>query len=131
MENDDGLNEWWVLRFYVAGQDQKCRTALANLRSACENHLEGRYSIEVIDLVEQPRLAQGDQIVAVPTVVPNLPPSIRKIVGDLSDTERTLVGLQLRPARAPAEQRTGITSRKCSEQDDLDSQGQWLDEGGR
>jgi circadian clock protein KaiB len=71
--------------------------AFANLRRLCEEHLEGRYTIEVIDLLEQPQLARGDQIVAIPTLVRKLPEPVRKIVGDLSNTEKTLVGLQLRP----------------------------------
>ncbi|MHB0960052.1 MAG: circadian clock KaiB family protein [Pirellulaceae bacterium] len=99
MENSAGADRRWVLRLYVAGQNHKCRTALANLRSICENHLDGHYSIEVIDLIENPKLAQEDEIIAVPTLVRKLPPSIQKLVGDLSDTERTLVGLQLRAAK--------------------------------
>jgi circadian clock protein KaiB len=131
MDNYHGADGHWVLRLYVVGQDQKCRTALANLKGVCEKHLAGHYSIEVIDLIEQPRLAQEDQIVAVPTVVRKLPPSIRKVVGDLSDMERTLVGLQLRPALPPVEQRPAITFPGQSKQDDLGSQEKWLDEGGR
>ena len=93
-ENDP---DTWELRLYVAGQSAKSITAFANLKRICEEHLRGRYSIEVIDLIEQPQLARGEQIVAIPTLVRKLPEPIRKIVGDLSDTERTLVGLQLRP----------------------------------
>lgn len=88
----------WVLRLYVAGQSPKSMTAFANLKRICEEHLQGRYTIEVIDLVQQPQLAAGDQIVAIPTLVRRLPEPLCKIVGDLSNTERTLVGLQLRPA---------------------------------
>jgi len=91
--------ETWELRLYVAGQSPKSLTAFANLKKLCEEHLPGRYTIEVIDLMEQPQLAAGDQIVAIPTLVRKLPEPLRKIVGDLSNTERTLVGLQLRPAR--------------------------------
>jgi circadian clock protein KaiB len=98
MDNHDGGDGHWVLRLYVAGQDHKCRTALANLKELCESHVDGHYAIEVIDLLENPQLAKDDEIIAVPTLVRKLPASIRKIVGDLSDTERTLVGLQLRPA---------------------------------
>ena len=86
------------LRLYVAGQTPKSLTAFANLKRLCEEHLAGEFEIEVIDLLENPRLAKDDQIVAIPTLVRKLPPPIRKIIGDLSDTERTLVGLQLRPA---------------------------------
>jgi circadian clock protein KaiB len=91
-------DESWALRLYVAGQAPKSRAAFQNLQKICEEHLAGRYSIEVIDLLEQPQLAAGDQIVAVPTLVRKLPEPLRRIVGDLSDTERALVGLQLRPA---------------------------------
>lgn len=87
----------WQLRLYVAGRTPKSVTALANLKRICEEHLQGRYSIEVVDLLKNPQLARGDQIVAIPTLVRNLPPPIRKIVGDLSNVDRTLVGLQLRP----------------------------------
>ncbi|HUK70229.1 MAG TPA: circadian clock KaiB family protein [Streptosporangiaceae bacterium] len=87
----------WDLRLYVTGRSPKCLRAIENLRRACEEHLAGRYRIEVVDLLENPRLAADDQILAVPTVVRRLPPPIRKIVGDLSDTDRLLVGLRLRP----------------------------------
>jgi circadian clock protein KaiB len=87
----------WELRLYVAGQSSKSMAAFANLKKICEEHLPGRYSIEVIDLLESPQLAKGDEIVAIPTLVRRLPEPIRKIVGDLSNTEKTLVGLQLRP----------------------------------
>ncbi|HSD53840.1 MAG TPA: circadian clock KaiB family protein [Burkholderiales bacterium] len=90
----------WELRLYVAGQTTKSVTAFANLKRICEEHLAGKYTIEVIDLLVQPQLAQGDQIIAIPTLVRKLPEPIRKIVGDLSNTERTLVGLQLRPRSA-------------------------------
>lgn len=85
------------LRLYVAGQTAKSLAAFANLKRLCEEHLAGMYEIEVVDLIENPRLAQGDQILALPTLVRRLPPPIRKIIGDLSDTERVLVGLDLRP----------------------------------
>lgn len=88
----------WRLRLYVAGQTPKSLTAFANLKQICEEHLKGRYSIEVIDLLEQPQLSRGDQILALPTLVRKLPQPVRKIIGDLSDTERVLVGLDLRPA---------------------------------
>ena len=88
----------WQLRLYVAGQTPKSLTAFANLKKICESHLKGRYHIEVIDLVEQPQLSRGDQILAIPTLVRKLPVPVRKIIGDLSDTERVLVGLDLRPA---------------------------------
>ncbi len=89
--------DYWELRLYVAGQTAKSLAAFANLKKLCEEHLAGKYQIEVIDLVENPQLAQGDQIVAIPTLVRKLPEPIRKIIGDLSNTERVLVGLQLRP----------------------------------
>jgi circadian clock protein KaiB len=88
----------WQLRLYIAGQTPKSITAFANLKKICETHLPGKYSIEVVDLLANPQLAAGDQIVAIPTLVRKLPEPLRKIVGDLSNTERTLVGLQLRPA---------------------------------
>jgi circadian clock protein KaiB len=92
--------ETWELRLYVAGRSPKSVTAFENLKKLCEEHLSGRYQIEVIDLVKNPQLAAGDQIIAIPTLVRRLPEPLRKIVGDLSNTERTLVGLQLRPARS-------------------------------
>lgn len=92
-------DEKWELRLYTAGQTPKSLTAFANLKRLCEEHLKGRYSIEVIDLTRNPQLAAGDQIVAIPTLVRRLPEPLRRIVGDLRDTERTLVGLQLRPAK--------------------------------
>ena len=88
--------EKWNLRLYTAGQSPKSLAALANLKRVCEEHLSGRYSIEVVDLMKNPRLAKDDQIVAIPTLVRKLPEPLRRIVGDLSDTERTLVGLQLK-----------------------------------
>jgi circadian clock protein KaiB len=89
----------WQLRLYVAGQTPKSLAAFANLKRICEEHLAGEFEIEVIDLIENPRLAKDDQIVAIPTLVRKLPQPIRKIIGDLSDTERTLVGLQLRSSK--------------------------------
>ncbi len=89
--------EFWDLRLYVAGQTPKSQAAFANLKKVCEEHLSGKCRIEVIDLVRNPRLAQGDQILAVPTLVRKLPEPIRKIIGDLSNTERVLVGLDIRP----------------------------------
>lgn len=90
--------EIWELRLYVAGQTPKSLTAFANLKRICEEHLKGCYKIEIIDLLENPLLAKGDQILAIPTLVRKLPEPIRKIIGDLSNTERVLVGLNLRPA---------------------------------
>jgi circadian clock protein KaiB len=87
----------WELRLYVAGQTPRSVAAFANLKKICETHLQGRYNIEVVDLVKHPQLAAGDQILAIPTLVRKLPQPLRKIVGDLRDTERALVGLQLRP----------------------------------
>ena len=87
----------WTLRLYVAGQTPRSLAALTNLKRLCEEHLTGRYAIEVVDLVEKPQLARGDQILAIPTLVRKLPGPIRKIIGDLSNTERVLIGLDLRP----------------------------------
>jgi circadian clock protein KaiB len=86
----------WELRLYIAGKTPKSVAALDNLKKLCEEYMSGRYKVEVIDLLQQPQLAAGDQIVAIPTLVRKLPEPLRKIVGDLSNTERTLVGLQLR-----------------------------------
>jgi circadian clock protein KaiB len=86
----------WQLRLYVAGQTVKSITALAHLRRICETHLAGRYQIEVIDLIENPKLAANDQILAVPTLVRKLPSPLKKIIGDLSNEERVLVGLDLK-----------------------------------
>ncbi len=88
----------WKLQLYVAGQTPKSMTAFANLKRLCEDHLKGRYTIEVIDLVKTPRLARDHQILAIPTLVRQLPEPLRKIIGDLSNTERVLVGLNLIPA---------------------------------
>jgi len=96
-QDPDGTDTW-NLRLYVAGQTPKSVAAFANLRRICEEHLAGKYNIEIIDLLENPTLARGDQILAVPTLVRKLPTPIRKIIGDLSNTERVLVGLDLRPA---------------------------------
>jgi circadian clock protein KaiB len=87
----------WELRLYVAGQTPKSLQAFANLKNICEEHLAGRYRIEVVDLLKNPQLAKGDQILALPTLVRKLPHPVRKIIGDLSNTERVLVGLDLRP----------------------------------
>lgn len=88
---------FWDLRLYVAGQTPKCIAAFSNLKRLCEEHLEGQYRIEVIDLLQNPQLAEGDQILAIPTLVRKLPAPLRKIIGDLSNEERVLVGLDLRP----------------------------------
>ena len=89
----------WVLRLYIAGQTPKSLAAVSNLNRICEEHLEDKFQIEVVDLLEKPQLAEGDQIIAIPTLVRKLPLPIRKIIGDLSDTEKTLVGLQLKPRK--------------------------------
>jgi len=93
---DDG--EGQVLRLYIAGQTPRSIAAFANLKRICEEHLAGRYRIEVIDLVQNPQLAAGDQILAVPTLVRRLPEPVRKIIGDLSNADRVLVGLDIRPS---------------------------------
>ena len=94
-EADPGV---WELRLYVAGKTPRSIAAFANLKQICHDHLEGRYRIEVIDLLLEPQLARGDQIFAIPTLVRRLPEPVRKIIGDLSNTDRVLVGLNLRPA---------------------------------
>ena len=86
----------WHLRLYVAGRTARAIAALSNLKRICEEHLRGRYEIEIVDLLENPKLAAGDQILALPTLVRHLPPPLKKIIGDLSNEERVLVGLDLR-----------------------------------
>lgn len=91
--------EIWTLRLYVAGQTSKSLTAYTNLTRICEEHLAGKYRIEVVDLLKSPQLAKGDQIIAIPTLVRHLPAPMKKIIGDLANTERVLVGLDLRPVK--------------------------------
>jgi circadian clock protein KaiB len=98
-ENDDPMSddrEHYHLRLYVAGQTSKSLAALSNLKRVCEEHLAGRYEIEVIDLIRNPRLAAGDQILAIPTLVRKLPAPLKRIIGDLSNTDKVLVGLDVR-----------------------------------
>jgi circadian clock protein KaiB len=95
-EAGGGPDETYELRLYVAGQTARSLAAFANLKNLCEEHLKGQYRIEVVDLLRNPQLAKGDQILAVPTLVRKLPPPVKKIIGDLSNTERVLVGLNLR-----------------------------------
>ncbi len=90
----------YELKLYVAGQTPRSLEAFSNLKKICEEYLKGRYTIEVIDLLENPRLAKGDQILAIPTLVRKLPEPVRKIIGNLADTERVLVGLDLRPRKS-------------------------------
>lgn len=100
LPDDEGTaqdEKQWELRLYVAGQTPNSLKAFENLKKICEEHLAGQYRIEVIDLIENPTLARGDQILAVPTLVRKLPEPVKKIIGDLSNTERVLVGLDLRP----------------------------------
>jgi circadian clock protein KaiB len=100
IESDTMLDQdTYILRLYVSGQTKKSLAAFANLMKICEEHLSGKYSIEVIDLLENPQLAKGDKILAVPTLVRKLPEPIKKIIGDLSNTERVLVGLDLFPGK--------------------------------
>ena len=99
MSHAEQPTDKWELRLYTAGQTPKSLAALSNLKKLCDEHLSGRYSIEIVDLLQNPRLAKDDQIVAIPTLVRKLPAPMRKIIGDLSDTERALVGLQLRPRK--------------------------------
>jgi circadian clock protein KaiB len=94
--NGTRRGDQWILRLYVAGQSARSAAALRNLERICERHLAGRYRIELIDLLKQPLLARGDQIVALPTLVRHLPPPVKKIIGDLSNEDRVLVGLDLR-----------------------------------
>jgi circadian clock protein KaiB len=95
-EKAQSEQDTWELRLYVAGQTPKSMTAFANLKKLCEEHLDGKYRIEVVDLMKNPQLAKGDQIIAIPTLVRKLPQPLKKIIGDLSNTERVLVGLDLR-----------------------------------
>lgn len=95
---EEAPGEQWLLRLYVAGQTPRCVKAFANLKKICEEHLAAEYQIEVIDLLLNPTLARGDQILAIPTLVRKLPVPIKKIIGDLSNTERVLVGLDVRQA---------------------------------
>ena len=90
----------WNLRLYVAGQTSKSISAIANLRRICEQHMDGRYTIDVIDLMQKPQLARHDQIVAIPTLIRKVPEPMKRIIGDLSATERVLIGLDLVPAKA-------------------------------
>jgi circadian clock protein KaiB len=98
-EPAEAQSDVFLLRLYVAGQTPKSMTAFVNLKNICEEHLAGRYQIQVIDLLENPRLADGDQILAIPTLVRQLPEPVRKIIGDLSNTERVLIGLDLLPRK--------------------------------
>ena len=91
----------WELRLYVAGNTPNSIAAFSNLKQICESHMGGKYRIEIIDLLQNPQLASGDQIIAIPTLVRRLPTPIKKIIGDLSNTERVLIGLDLKPARSP------------------------------
>lgn len=95
-EEPAGEGERWCLRLYVAGRSPKCIAAFENLKRFCDEHMAGRYEIEVIDLVENPRLAKDDQIIAIPTLVRKLPEPLRKVIGDLSNTERMLVGFDIK-----------------------------------
>ena len=98
-EPAQAASDTFLLRLYVAGQTPKSMAAFVNLKKICEEHLAGRYKIQVIDLLENPRLADGDQILAIPTLVRQLPEPVRKIIGDLSNTERVLIGLDLLPRK--------------------------------
>jgi len=91
------LNKKYVLRLYIAGVTPKSTRAIMNIKKICEEHLKGRYELEVIDIYQQPTLAKGEQIIAAPTLLKKLPLPLRKFIGDMSDTERILVGLDLRP----------------------------------
>jgi circadian clock protein KaiB len=95
---DSGLHAHWHLRLYVAGQSPKSLTAFANLKRVCDEYLEARYEIEIVDLLENPDLAAEDEIIAIPTLVRRVPSPSRKLIGDLSDLDRVLAGLELAPA---------------------------------
>ena len=99
--------DFWELRLYVAGKAARSVAALENLKRLCDEHLPGKYNIEVVDLLAHPQLARGDQIIAIPTLVRKLPEPIRKVIGDLSNTERTLLGLQLRSVKDQTESSHG------------------------
>jgi circadian clock protein KaiB len=99
-DNEEPTTGEYNLRLYVAGQTPKSLAAVANLKNLCETHLAGRYTIDVVDLLVTPQLAAGDQIVALPTLVRRLPPPLKRVIGDLSNTERVLVGLDIRPKLA-------------------------------
>lgn len=90
------IKDFWNLRLYIAGETSRSMAALANLQKICDEHLAGKYHVEVVDLLKNPHLAEGDQILAVPTLVRRLPPPLKKIIGDLSNSQRVLVGLDLR-----------------------------------
>ena len=94
-----GPRDFWELRLYIAGLSPNSVAAIANLKKICEDQLKGKYRIEVVDLLEKPQLAKGDQIIAIPTLVRRLPPPVKKIIGNLSKAERTLIGLDIQPAR--------------------------------
>jgi circadian clock protein KaiB len=91
------VEEVWILRLYVAGQTPKSIAAFANLKKICDEHLAGKYRIEIVDLLKNPTLAKGDQILALPTLVRQLPPPVKKLIGDLANTERVLIGLDIKP----------------------------------
>jgi circadian clock protein KaiB len=103
IREDDERNSpnFWRLKLYVAGTTAKSLAAFQNLKKICEDYLAGKYEIEIVDLLKTPQLAQGDQILAIPTLVRKLPHPIRKIIGDLSNTDRVLIGLDLKPRTAP------------------------------
>jgi circadian clock protein KaiB len=98
VQNPPKANERYVLRLYVTGITRNSRQAITNIKKICEGHLQGRYDLEVIDIYQQPVLAKGEQILAAPTLIKKLPLPLRRFIGDMSDTERILVGLDLRPA---------------------------------
>ncbi len=96
-EGSDSKSKKYVLRLYVAGSTARSMAAISNIKKICDEQLEGRFSLEVIDLYQQPELAAGHQIIAIPTLIKELPPPLRRIIGDLSDTEKVIVGLDLKP----------------------------------
>lgn len=98
-KTENNNEDKWILKLYVAGNSPRSVTALNNLKRICKEHLEGKYSIEIVDLVKNPKLGKDDQIVAIPTLIRQLPPPLKKIIGDLSDSEKVLVGLNITPAK--------------------------------
>jgi circadian clock protein KaiB len=97
----------YLLKLYIAGQTPKSTLAIVNIKKICEEHLKGRYTLEVIDIYQQPVLAEGEQIIAAPTLIKKLPPPLRRFIGTMADKERILVGLDLRPREEPAQKVTG------------------------
>ena len=99
----------YVLRLYVTGSSPRAEVAIANLRRICEQELRGQYELQIIDVLEQPQIAENDKILATPTLIKQLPPPLRRVIGDLSDTEKVLLGLEVRPGRSPSEPQNDVS----------------------